>query len=263
MAHDVGEAVFGNVLVPAAATSLTTLLVTSLAYQRVRRGLNRAINISETFYMPSGIINPATGEEFIDQEVNTYDNDFNFREAFRGDEGAELVKIVEKALAKTNEHTVLAFSFLEDLIDKEDYKDVHEQICTKWKGYFSSLLGDKQPYSFYVGERERPEEKTILALPVFEKTDHGGSRKVLLLPPSYLQKDGLPKAENLRVKVGRDEFGVPIYEHRPEHEANARLRTLQRIRYEIGADRAEWLYNYAPDIKTGRSARIAEPVLRA
>jgi hypothetical protein len=258
---NVGDAVFGNILVPAVGSAIGGAVVTSMAWRKLLGGHDRAINISATYYVPSGIPNPVTGEEFIDQEITTIDNDFNFVEAFRGPGGKSLARLVEKATNMTNAHTVLGFSFLEDLIPEEELEEITEVISAKWKGYFSSLLGDKEVYSLTGGTRERIEEKTILVVPVFEGDKSSGSRKILLIPPKYLQEGGLPKLANLRVNIGKDESGATIYRHVDNHPANQRLITLQNVRAEIGAadQRAKWLTNFAPSIKTGRVISVPDP----
>lgn len=163
----------------------------------------------------------------------------------------------------TNSHTVIGFSFLEDVISPEEYATVYKMITDKWKGYFGDLLSDHKTY--FPNEREVLETITVLALPVFERSPTGGSRKIILLEPKHLQPGGLPKMANLQVNVGKDEHGQIIYKHDPKHWASERLRTLQKIRFEIGADRAQWItdFGYAPWGRSSPRSFSRWPIPRA
>lgn len=225
-------------------------VVAYVAYRVLSGGKDKALNISRTRYIPSGVSHP-NGGEYIDQHIKTIDNDFNFTEAFRGTSGKRLAKIVEKATNLTNEENRIAFALLEKVLSEKQLKEDAPIIISKWRGYFSALLNNDDALSNALGARDYPEDKVSLVVPVFEKSPTGGSRKILEIPSEYLMPEGLPTIDKLRVFTGRDDTGKAIYRHAPDHEASERLRTIQKVRWEISQNRAEWFSNYGIDIETG------------
>lgn len=222
-----------------------------IVYTILSGGKDKALNISRTLYTPSGVPHPTDGKEYFDQRIKTLDNDFHFQEAFRGHNGKKLARILERATKMTDGENPIAFEHIKKILSEKDFQKLHPVIVSKWRGYHSALLNNDDVLSHSLGERGYPEERVSLVVPAFEKSPTGGSRKVLEIPAQYMQPNGMPDMDHVRVFIGRNNAGSAVFEHDPNHEASERLRTLEKIRDKISDNRAEWFTNYGIDIETG------------
>lgn len=259
-AKDVGLATVENIVVPIVHYSLAAAVGAYAANKIIRRGEFETVNVSETYFVPSGVINPKTGEEFIDMHRNTIDSRFTFEKSFHGTAGKMLAKIMTKAANSMDAENRVAFPLIRPFVSKSDFEKYDDRIASHWRGYFSSVLNDEQRlWTISLKDRENPVTERILVLPVYEEAAEGSHYKVLCIPPSYMSPDGLPKPENLRVKTGVDENGRAIFEHDSANEAYQRYETLRALRNTIGHDMATWLSQYGVAVYTGAVDVVAKP----
>lgn len=232
-----------------------------LAHRRIRTGQYETVTVGETYFIPSGVINPATGEEFVNMHRNTLDADFSFTKAFHGKLGGAISGVMARAVKKLSADEPVAFSHVENVVDKKHAEKYKAIIESHWKGYFGSFLNDEIGLqSPRLKGREKPEQNLVLVLPVWEAGTQGSNYKVLCIPPAFMRPGGLPKRENVRVQVGVDDDGKRIFEYCPGHEAYQRLETLREIRNKIGQELPVWLMKYGVSVFTGRMEMVPLPL---
>ncbi len=199
------------------------------------------INIGETIYTRSGVPNPQTGREFIDQQMITLSDQFTYKGAFHGSVGRVLAKKMAKASDLTTVDERVVIPHLADVIRGPDSKKFIEMVTEHWRSHHSGRLNPGMgPQGQSKNDRDHLPFCLWYIAPVVEPSHGRKSEKVLYVPPSFLLNDGLPHPDDLRVEAGYHEDGRIRFEHDPHHEANNRLITNMKIVDSIRNDPETW-----------------------
>ena len=199
----------------------------------------KTINIGQTIYTKTGEINPATGREWVTQQLITLNDKFTFQGAFHGPVGRSLGNKLAKAAKITTAEERLVLDNLKKVVGEKEFEKIDGMIASHWKGHFSTRLNDGMPPQM-LGDHDSLPYKLWFAVPVVEKTHHGESPKILYVPPSFLKEGCLPHPDDLMVETGIDDEGKPIFEYKPDHPDAGRLTTNLTIAARINEDPAYW-----------------------
>ena len=211
---------------------------------------------ADTTYSPSGIINPATGNEFMDQRIRAIDHDLELEKIFPPSHSKVFMEYIMKASKHCTKENPIVFDHLDKVIKKpEQLAKVKNFMSQRWINYFSKALGGQTERATNRPDgRLVPEEREFLPLLVFEPDVPIQRFRVFLMTPEDLDIKNLPNLEDIRVEINNQMI------HDPKSYYNDRLTSYRNIAKRLSSEDAQWIKNkFMTKIPTGNLDVIPEP----
>lgn len=225
--------------------------------------LSSDINLSETYYWPSGRINHKTGQEYVDQDIMVL-GEVSLTDIFNQHLKGPICKAIHAAEKKTDDKEPIVYMHLPEVIKSGEWGLMREAIQRLARAHFSKMFNEaskilKEDY----GERERPVDDLVLPLLVRERDSgsHVMRSKFLLLRIHNGKLPELPDLENVRFYDPQSDKWEPEYRPGVGQALAGRYDLLSRV-YEILQDpKYAWLRNFSVRVRTGEKREVRGPAL--
>ena len=202
---------------------------------------------SYTDYLPTGLINPKTGNEFREQIVRNLERKIALNEIF---DDPNIQKVMmdyfKKAQKLCTAEEPMLFQHLEKVVPAAEWPTIQTTLISKWKTMLGSLL-TSTPAAMrqYISRdpREVVVEDEIIGALVHE--NKGGRAQYYIL---LLSEDDLVLPQKADVQ-----FSTP--------DKMERMNTIIHIMNALNSDQYGWLKRMSAKIPTDEYRTIAEPAL--
>lgn len=205
--------------------------------------------IEITSYVPTGGINPKTGQEFCRQVTMTMDPRFNVRKVFGQQTHLEMMGCLEKAKRHCTDVEPLIFQHLETVVPKKQWEKVRSLLMTQWKTSLKGILTDtpstvRKHASLELREVEVLE--SVIPVLVYEQGAQGKDEKIVLVFPNKKGGMFLPSKKNVLFDDPCDEV---------------RFDTNKAIQEALLNKSLKWVAKTTVQVPTGKTVEIPEIVL--
>ena len=212
-----------------------------------------------TLYKPSGIINPDTGQEFLDQSMRTRYGNIELEKIFQPPHTITLMETILAASKHCTDECPVVFAHLGKVIkNKRELELTQRAIGQYWVNHFATLMAhDTDGMADRLDQRSLPIERGYIPVLTYEPSAETRKFRILRFRAEDVVNNNLPDPANVRVEV------TPGHYVRDDvHHYMQRLATNKAIHDYLNSDEGRWLMNTTTVlVPTGKYKKIAAPKL--